>query len=63
MAEVDPPIEPSAGEAANGWTPTTLAAYVAERQAAASKTVLERRPPLPARCNSKYSVFRWRKSQ
>ena len=56
-----PEVEPTAGEAQNGWTAPALAQYIAERNMAASQAILNRKPPPMMKANSKYSVFKWRK--
>lgn len=59
-----PIVEPTAGEARNGWTAESLTDYVADQTAAQSMRVnphsLSRRTR-PARANSRYSPLRWRR--
>jgi hypothetical protein len=61
IERVDAAVQPTAGEAANGWAAAALARYIAERNLAAGETILNRKPTKPMRCNSKYSVFQWRR--
>ena len=63
--EPPPPAAISDAEAANGWTPKTLAEYHTESDARASAIIEAsmnrlRRPGRPRWANSKYSPFRWR---
>lgn len=64
--EGSPLLQPTEDEARNGWTPESLTAYVAEQDAAASlkidpRSALNRASRKPARANSRYSPFRWRR--
>jgi hypothetical protein len=59
------PVQPTAEEACNGWTPETLTAYLAEQTAAQTlrtdpSSVLRRKGP-PMRANSKYRPLTWRR--
>ncbi len=66
LVKYDPPpaAELTDAEEANGWTPETLAAYRAERHAAAMAIVAAsmegRLKPRPSRANSRYDPLRWR---
>ena len=60
----DEAIEPSPGEAKNGWTAETLTPYIQEQRAAQSLRIDPHgawRRTIPTSANSKYSPFRWRK--
>jgi hypothetical protein len=61
IERVDAAVQPTPGEAANGWTAAALSRYIQERNAAAGEAILNRKPAKPMRCNSKYSVFKWRR--
>ena len=60
-----PMIEPSEGEARNGWTAESLTAYVQEQQASASLRIdpasaMNRQARRPQRQNRRYRPLRWR---
>lgn len=60
-----PLIEPSEGEARNGWDAESLTAYVQEQQASASLRIdpgsaMNRQARRPQRQNRKYRPLRWR---
>ena len=68
VVEYEPPpvADLSDAEAANGWTPETLAVYEAEADTRAASIIEAsmnrlRRQPRPRWANSKYSPFKWRR--
>lgn len=60
-------VEPTPDEARNGWDAASLTAYHAERQAAASETIMRPRPPRPTRqnggvrVNGRMQALTWRR--
>ncbi len=46
-------------EKRNGWTPETLARYVAERERAATAVILRRPNPQQAKADGAYDPHRW----
>ena len=59
-----PPADLTDAELKNGWTPETLAAYLAERARAQAGVIMfdpeYRRQPRPRWANNSYSPLRWR---
>lgn len=57
----DEQYEPTAEEKRNGWTKSTLKAYILGRQKEQAHNIFKKKPMRPSEQNHKYQPHKWRR--